>query len=124
MYRKTTEASERFAERRKREDDAPRLATLAPNLATLRLEIRETSSGAGALTSHVRRIVVESAPALFVMPCGDPECNGRGHNITQAVMSALQNAQERFEGSIECHGDTKLASCNRTMHYVGIATYR
>jgi len=67
-YRKQSEAALRFAERRRREDDAPRLSAEVPRLLTLRLEIEERSGGSVvAEPVHVRRIVVEHAPALFFL---------------------------------------------------------
>jgi hypothetical protein len=41
MYGRSREASERFAERRRKEDEAPRLKEAVPNLASLRLEVEE-----------------------------------------------------------------------------------
>ena len=77
------DAAERYAERRRREEEAPRLLTAIPTLESLRLEIEERRAG-GSLSeaAHVRRIVVERAPALFVLPCHDAACKGGGHDVT------------------------------------------
>jgi len=113
------EAAQLIAERRRREDDAPRLHADVPLLASLSLAIderRDNSAIAGR--SHVRRIVVERAPALFVMPCSDPDCTGAEHDLTQAIMRALLRAATRFEGESACQG------CSCTLRYVGTAAYR
>ena len=59
------EAAERFAERRRREEEAPRLATEIPALESLRLNVEERRAPGGSMSeaAHVRRIVVERAPA-------------------------------------------------------------
>ena len=63
MSKKQSEAAQRYAERRQREDEAPRLKSVAPDLVSLSVEV-EDGSGAGVAPSrHVRHVVVESAPA-------------------------------------------------------------
>src|SRR5579859_4730332 len=102
--RKYGEAAQRFAERRQREDSAPRLAAEIPDLLTLELEIEERVAGNRvAEPSHIRRVVVESAPALFVLRCGDPRCKDGGHEVTDAVLRRLRSRETRFEGSDECN---------------------
>ena len=126
MYnRKTNEAAERFAERRRREDEAPRLKTEFPALQTLALEIRETSDNvSGAMSPmHIRRIMVEHAPALFVVPCSNARCQHGGHDITSLLRSHLRSQETRFEGDHECRGSTDDATCSRVLHFVGTATY-
>jgi hypothetical protein len=119
------EAAQRFAERRSREDEAPRLRQQLPGLAALVLEIEERRRDGivGMGPRHIKRIVVESAAALFVVPCGDPRCKEGGHDITQSVMAALRAARTRFEGHEECCGSQGNAPCDRVMYYVGIASY-
>src|ERR1700681_2362044 len=89
-------AAIRFAERRRREDDAPRLSEQVPAVAALRLEVEERSGP--VCTKHVRHLVVDRAAALFVLPCGDPHCCGE-HDITPAVMRALRAREATFSGS-------------------------
>jgi hypothetical protein len=125
MYnRRQSEASLRYAERKRREDEAPRLATEVPALRELRLEIEERSGGSlVAEPVHVRRIVVEHAPALFILPCGDSRCKDGGHDITHAVLRSLHAKEERFEGQDLCSGSQGSGQCSRALHYVAIATY-
>jgi hypothetical protein len=119
------EAAARFAERRRREDAAQRLAEVVPNLDTLRLEIAERRAGAPvADVSHIRRIVVAHAPALFVVPCGDPACKDGGHDLTDIIMHGLRSHSETFEGEDSCTGQIGTADCHRVMHCVAIATYK
>jgi hypothetical protein len=119
------DAFQRFAERRTREDEAPRLRQQVPTLATLVLEIEERrrDSVVGIGPKHIKRVVVESAAALFVLPCGDPRCKEGGHDITHSVMTALRTARTKFEGDDECGGSQGNAPCDRVMTYVGTATY-
>jgi hypothetical protein len=113
------EVAQLVAQRRRREDEAPRLAAEVPRLASLHLEIDERRPGAVlAGGAHVRRIVVERAPALFVMRCGGPECSEGVHDLTGAVMRSLHTGAARFEGECGCDG------CACVLRYVGVAAYR
>ena len=114
-----------MAERRKRENEAPRLAARAPTLEKLRLEVHVRSSNiARPEHTHIRHVVVPSAPALFFVPCHDAQCKDGGHDLTAAVMAALQSKKERFEGEDACHGVVGSSSCSRVLDYVGVATYQ
>jgi hypothetical protein len=125
LRKRKTEAAERFAERRRREDDAPRLKDRVPELATLKLDVEESHDTAGtARAKHVRHIVVDRAPALFALPCGDASCTGGGYDITDAVMRALLAHEEHFEAEDRCYGSIGNAPCRRSLHVVGTATYR
>src|SRR5260370_14566640 len=58
-------AAQRFAERRRREEDAPRLREQVPNLLSLRLDIEERAGEAGVI--HTPLVGVLPAPARFPM---------------------------------------------------------
>jgi hypothetical protein len=119
-----SDAAQRFAERRRREDEAPRLSTEVPGLATLKLEVEERSGTQPVVEPmHVRRVVVAHAPALFFLPCGDPRCKDGGHDITQYVVRSLRAGQTRFEGEDVCTGSLGSAQCSRVMHFIATATY-
>ncbi len=125
LRKRKTEAAERFAERRRREDDAPRLKDRVPTLETLKLEVDESHDTTGtARAKHVRHIVVDRAPALFAIPCGDPSCQGGGYEITDAMMRALQQNLEHFEADDRCMGSIGNAQCRRMLHVTATATYR
>lgn len=124
-YRRNSEAAQRFAERRQREDEAPRLHAEVPQLESLRLEIEEhRAGGTVADSAHIRRVVVDHAPALFLLPCGDSSCKDGGHDLTRAIMQALHAGAQKFDGEDSCRGQIGSATCSRVMRYVGIATYR
>jgi hypothetical protein len=124
-HRRNAEAAQRFAERRRREDEAPRLSAVVPNLTDLKIEIEERRAG-GVLAeaSHIRRIVVEHAPALFWVPCGDPACKEGGHDVTAPLLRALQQGQTNAEGEDVCTGRVGSADCHRTVRWIATATYR
>lgn len=125
MWRRDKEAAQRFAERRQREDDAPRLAVAIPDLQSLRLEVRECRAGISASdAAHTRYVVVASAPALFVLPCHDSRCKDGGHDVTWAITAALRSSKARFEGEDICCGLVGSSDCQRVLKYVGFATYR
>src|SRR2546429_322567 len=125
LRRRKTEAAERFAERRKREDDAPRLKDRVPELATLKLDIEESHDTTGTgRAKHTRHIVVDRAPALFVFPCGDASCEGGGYDITDQVMRELQAHAETFGAEDKCYGAVGTASCRRSLQIKATATYR
>jgi hypothetical protein len=125
MIRRHSEAAQRAAERRKREDDAPRLRATVPKLESLELEFRESRAGVQmADVTHKRRVVVERAPALFELPCQDSSCRDGGHDITREVMRALQDGLERFHGEDLCRGQVGQAECRRVLTFAGVAAYR
>ena len=127
MYRpkgRAQEAAERFAERRRREDTAPRLSSEIPELATLRLEVEERAgTSVGADSKHVRHVIVDRAPALFLMPCGDNACRDGGHDLTSSILRELRIAAPRFEAEGACRGTIGPSECRRTIRVVGIAGY-
>jgi hypothetical protein len=121
-FRKNSPAALRFAERRQREDEAPRLNAEAPNLRSLRLEVEE--QGGSAQPKYIRRIVIATAPALFFLPCGDPRCVDGGHDVTASVMRALRCHTQSFDGTNDCVGAIGSSACARTIHFNVVAEYR
>ncbi len=119
-----SEAALRFAERRQREEEAPRLRERFPALATLRLEIEETLGSTNAFPKHTRIVMVDTAPALFTTTCADRACKEGGHDITNDMMRGLQSGSTRFDVEDSCHGSVGVAGCGRTMHVQVTATYR
>jgi hypothetical protein len=117
-------AAQRFAERRKREDEAPRLHDQVPDLASLRLEIEEHCGVTGTQPKHIRRFVVDRAPALFVVKCGDPRCVDGDHDLTTTVMRALRSRETSFQGSDSCTGAVGPSACARVLHFDAVAEYR
>lgn len=125
MNRRSRDAATRFAERRKREDEAPRLLAEAPHLDSLKLELEERRpTVVAAEVSHTRRVVVAHAPALFEVPCSDPSCQDGGHDLTIPIMRALRSGDEKFDGEDTCLGHIGNSSCERILRYVGTATYK
>jgi hypothetical protein len=121
-HRKSSPAAQRFAERRQRENDAPKLATQVPTLTRLQLEIEEQAGVGGS--KHIRRFVIESAPALFLVACGDERCTDGEHDLTTGVMRALRAREKSFRGSDECRGTIGPSACLRVLHFDGRAEYR
>ena len=113
-------AEERWA----RADEAPRLSREVPQLRQLKLTLSEWR---GPLeisgTAHSRLFVIDTAPAVFVIPCGDSRCRDGGHDLTYQIMHALAARQQHFEGEDECRGTLGGNSCDRTLHYVLTAIY-
>jgi len=123
-HRRNPEAARRIKERREREDAAPRIHAAVPRLLSLSLQIRESRDGQDLPeVAHVRRIIIERAPALFEIPCADPGCQDGGHDVTREVMAALRAAHTTFQGQSECGGEVGNGHCGRLLHYVGAATY-
>jgi hypothetical protein len=116
-------AAEALAERRRREDAAPRLLERAPQLRSLRLWFEEGRAGGGVLAlPYSRPIVVASAPAQFDVPCMEPRCDGR-HDLTSAILRALDQRLTNYEGESVCNGVVNLVGCDRTLKYRCEATY-
>lgn len=123
--KRKTEAAERFAERRRLEEAAPRLRDVAPELTSLKLEVEESHDTASLSGSkHIKHIVVERAPALFAIPCGDTACTGGGYDVTNAVLRALSGHAEHFEADDHCMGTVGGSACRRTLHVLGTAGYK
>jgi hypothetical protein len=119
-----TEAALRYAERLQREQEAPRLRDRVPALASLRLEITDGRNLTSADPKHTRIIMVETAPALFSLTCGDHACRDGGHDVTHAVLDGLRARATRFEVQDACYGSVGMAQCGRTMLVEITATYR
>jgi len=123
-FRRQSATAQRFAERRQREDSAPRLTSEVPGLVSLCLAIEESSDATTvSRPKHLRRIVVERAPALFLVPCGDPRCTDGGHDVTSAIMNALHKRQPTFRGEDKCNGYLGTSPCTRILRYDAIAEY-
>jgi hypothetical protein len=122
--RRRSEATRRALERRKREDGSPRLKEAIPKLLTLELEIHEWHLGAAAEVGHIRRVMVENAPALFEVPCADKSCKEGGHDLTPLVMVGLERLSPKFHGEHTCRGNLGAAQCGRVLRFVAFATYR
>jgi hypothetical protein len=122
--RRHSEAAQRAADRRAREDSARRLHDLVPDLAglTIRFVERSTESPEAQLT-HVRHVVVDRAPALFEVPCCDRNCNGK-HDLTERLLKSLRKHEKHFEGSDRCIGTAKLGDCALELHFTVDADYQ
>jgi hypothetical protein len=121
---RSREAAARFAERRKREDEAPRLSAELPRLKTLRLAIEERRGSIETPeTKHTRLVVVAHAPALFLVPCGDPSCLDGGHDVTDTLMRQLRAGAAEVVAEHECQGSVGTSHCGRVLRVRGEATY-
>ena len=124
MNGRSREAHLRFAERRRREDEARRLRDEFPLLRTLKLEIEEHRREATiAETKHVRHIIVDRAPALFELPCNDPACRDGGHDMTDTMAQRLRGQSTEFVLEDVCMGDVRGAPCGRVIRLIASATY-
>lgn len=121
-FRKPSNAAICAQERRRREDDAPRISAILPDLVGLKISVEERS--ATSSPKYIRRIVVESAPALFLLPCSDPHCTDGGHDVTNEILSALRASKKAFGGPHECNGTIGSTPCHRTIWYDAEAEYR
>jgi hypothetical protein len=122
MYRNMkNQAAQRSADHRRREDEAQRLCTSVPGLTSLRLYVSERSLT--GTTKHVKLIVVDRAPALFVIRCGDGFCKDGEHDITREVMLALRERKLEHEGESDCNGASGAGSCGRSITYRMVAEY-
>ena len=124
MNRRYSEAAARFAERSRREDEAPRLRARVPNLVSLRLEVEERRGTSTVVESRHVRHIVDSAPALFVLPCTDPACKDGGHDVTSMLLRGLLQGSERFHVEDACMGDIGSAHCGRIVKVTAIAKNR
>jgi hypothetical protein len=118
---KSHASAQRSIERRKSEDDAPRLLAEVPSLRSARiLIIEQVPTGS---MRHTKHIVVARAPALFIIPCGVPACQDGGHDITSHVMSALRRRLPTAQGEDACGGTSGSAPCGRSIRFELTAEY-
>ncbi len=109
--------------RREREDDAKRLALEVPTLIALRLQIEERRGGVGAPAKYVKIVVVDHAPALVDLPCGDPACRDGGYELTYEVLRSLRARETSFVATGRCGGQVGSATCNSEILVVANAEY-
>ncbi len=121
--RRFGEAAQRAEERRVRENEAPRLQVAVPRLLSLSLFIEDRSDRSVARPKHVRRVVVQNAPALFLIGCSDSNCKDGGHDVTDQVMRALLRGDTSFEGEDPCYGALGPSACTRVLHFDAAAEY-
>jgi hypothetical protein len=122
--RQQSEAASRFEERRKREDQAPRLHDEVPRLQSLRIQLDEyRQDGGSPLVSHTRHIVVERAPALFRFPCGERDCVDGGYDVTRAMLRVLATGSELIQGEQHCDGLRNGTTCRHKLRYTAHASY-
>ena len=121
--RRFSEAAQRAEERRVRENEAPRLLVAVPRLLSLSLFIEDRADGSMARPKHVRRVVVQNAPALFLIGCSDSNCKDGGHDVTDLVMRALLRGETSFHGEDRCYGALGPSACTRVMHFDATAEY-
>ncbi len=106
--------------RRDKEDGSARLRDAVPSLSALHFQVSSRHGRAQlAETRHLKRFIVDQAPALFEMPCTDKACKEGGHDMTRDILKALNAAEARFEVENDCR-----AGCGRTLQVVGVAVYR
>ncbi|MFO0675609.1 MAG: hypothetical protein U0169_03685 [Polyangiaceae bacterium] len=118
------EAAEKFAERRRREDEAPRLKDLVPDLKACRIEIAERRSNVtSADVNHTRHVVVASASAMLVVPCSDPSCQGWGHDIGPSLLRGYRDRRAEIRGEDACDGYVGGDRCGRVLTFAAFAQY-
>lgn len=123
MQRRANPAAIRAAERRAREEAAPRLLAEIPQLVSLDIRFQEESSFAAPVISHTKRVVIPTAPALFEIGCGDSSCEGGGHDLTLTMMRELHQQNTEFTGEDACNGTIKNGACQRVLKFKATARY-
>jgi hypothetical protein len=124
MMNRRDEAAERFAERRRREDDAPRLRDVVPDLVTCRIEIAEGRPDATtAEVAYTKHVIVERASALIAIPCSDPSCRDGGYDISSALIRGLRERRTDIRGEDTCNGDVRAVHCGRVLRFTALAQY-
>lgn len=130
-FQRSNPAALRAAARREQEDAAPRLLSVVPTLKSLALTLEERRRSADGSTggqsdagSHIRRVVVEHAPAMFQIPCGNRACQDGGHDLTREILHALRSGQVTFEGDDACNGATVSGQpCELLLRYRAQASF-
>jgi hypothetical protein len=87
----------------------------------LQLDIEERTGVGGNM--HTRHVVVDRAPSLFLVACGDPRCIDGEHDLTATVMRALRSRETVFHGEDECRGSLGPSACSRVLRFEATAHY-
>lgn len=123
--RRHSEAFREAAERKRKQDEAPRLRDAVPTLLQLDLQvIEERANVPGHEVRHKRVIIIERAPALFEFACSDRECNDGGHDLSGLVLKELGAGIALFHGVHRCGGHTRDGECAYDLRFEAHATYR
>jgi hypothetical protein len=99
----------------------PRLCTLVPRLRALRLELVE--QGGGAPRHHTRIVLVDQAPAWFVVDCGDERCRHGGYDLTGDLLPRLKRERTDWKITRVCRGRVGSAPCVRQVQCAVHAEY-
>lgn len=125
MMNRRGEAAERFAERRRKEDESPRLSEVAPDLLSCRIEITERRADATtAEVSHTRHLVVARAPSVLFIACSDSSCKEGGHEIGGELLRGFRSRTADIRGEDTCNGDVGTVHCGRILTFAAHAEYR
>lgn len=119
-----TDAAERFAERRRQEDEAPRLRDAVPELLTCKIEL--STSRASSVTpdvTHTRHLIVDRASTMIFVACSDPACRDGGYDIGSTIVRGLRDRRTEIRGDDACNGNVGAAHCGRLLQYRAIATF-
>jgi hypothetical protein len=112
------------SERWERENAAPRLKQLVPEIEALRLSMVENRGGYPVNgTRRVQHVMVNTASTLFEIPCSESACQGGGHDLTHTVGPRLRHRRSEFSGSSECTGAIGGHGCDRRLEYSFEAKY-
>lgn len=121
---RNTQAAERFAERRRREDEAPRLTAMVPALQSCRIELGESRrESTSAEVSYTKRVIVPTASTIFLVSCGDGSCREGGHDISVDLIRGLRAGHREIRGEDACYGTVGTAQCGRILRFVAYADY-
>lgn len=118
------DAKRRMLERWRKQDESKRLRDCVPDVRELSIAVEERApDDVLGTVSHVRRVPVDSAPALFEIPCSNRDCLGGIFDLTAPVLAELRAGKTRFDGTCRCSGEVDGAPCPHEARYVGVARY-
>jgi hypothetical protein len=124
MMNRRTEAAERFADRRAREDGAERLRDVVPDVVACKIELSESRPNSTAAdVVHIRHLVVAHAAALVLIACSDPSCKDGGHDISSQLIRGLKDRRAEIRGEDACYGSVGSAECGRILRFHAFAQY-
>lgn len=103
-------------------EGAPLLRDVVPRLAALKLELVEQDGVASR--RHTRIVLVDQAPASFIVSCGDERCRHGGYDLTGDVLPRLQRGRAEWKVTRVCNGRIGTSSCRRRAQCFVHAEYR
>lgn len=95
----------------------PTLAEQMPGVDEIAMELRFLLGNGQQQASPYKRIFVADMQAFFELRCPDPDCSGRGFDLSAAVQDAVRAQGRSSAGTVRCLGSKQGQPCEMSLQY-------